>query len=217
MKQIRILLVDDHPIVRYGMRQLIDVEEDMTVCGEAGETSEALEVIDGLGPDLAIVDISMKGRSGIELVRDLRDRSPDLPVLVLSVHQNEDYVERALKAGARGYVTKQEAPKLIVSAIRRVMGGEIFLCERMATRILSKLVGRPPSGSDGSPTALLSNREIEVFEMIGRGLGTANIAKTLSLSVHTIETYKRRIKGKLHIESASELTSFATGWLLRQS
>ncbi|MFC1672278.1 response regulator [Planctomycetota bacterium] len=214
---IRILLVDDHPIVRYGMRQLIELEKDMTVCGEAGSVDEGLAAVEKHNPDLAIVDITMDGRSGIELARDLSSRRPDFPVLMLSIHDEMDYVERALKAGARGYLTKREAPKLIVSAVRAVMQGEMFVPDSMATKLLTKLVVRDRTDSDGDPTTCLSGRELEVFEMMGRGQGTRQIAEALHRSVNTIETHKRHIKQKLDIETASELASLATEWLLRQS
>jgi DNA-binding NarL/FixJ family response regulator len=212
--RVRILLVDDHPIVRYGMRQLIETEEDMTVCGEAGSAEEGLSSAVELEPDLVIVDISMEGRSGIDLAEDLRRRRPGIPLLFLSIHDDTSYADRALKAGARGYLTKQEAPKLIVAAVRRVMAGEVFLCDRMATRLLKKLTARPSPAGDDSPVSSLSNRELEILEMIGRGRKPKQIAEALHLSIHTIETHRRNIKQKLDLDTASELADFAEGWLL---
>jgi DNA-binding NarL/FixJ family response regulator len=156
----------------------------------------------------------MEGRSGIELVRDLKERKADLPVLVLSIHRAEHYVERALEAGARGYITKTEAPKLMISAIRKALAGEIFLCEGMTTRVLTSFVTRPPSPGRKGPVACLSNRELEVFEMIGRGQGTKQIAEMLSLSINTIGSHRRNIKRKLNIDTAPELAKFAAEWLL---
>ncbi len=214
---IRVLIVDDHPIVRYGLRQLIELEDDMTVCGEAESAAEALNVVGDLDPDIVITDVSMEGRSGIELVRDLKERNAGLPVLVLSIHHEENYVERALKAGARGYLSKMEAPRMVVSAIRKAIAGEIFLCEGMATRLLMKVVARPPAGGERSPVGALSNRELEVLEMVGRGQGTKQIAEMLSLSINTIESHRRNIKQKLGIDTASELAKFATEWLLKHA
>ena len=215
-KPIRILLVDDHPIVRHGMRQLIEVEEDMMVCGEAADAIEGLSVLQSSNPDMAIVDISMEGKNGIELIKDIRVRQKDFPIIVLSVHSEVTYAERALKAGAQGYILKQEAPGIIISAIRKIMGGNIFVCERMASKLLSKLAPSRSTGFDDSPVACLSDRELEILEMIGHGQGPKQISETLNISVNTVQTYRSRIKVKLNLKTAAEPVKFATEWLRSQ-
>jgi DNA-binding NarL/FixJ family response regulator len=213
-RPLRVLLVDDHPIVRYGLRRLIDAENDMSVCGEAEGAEDCMEAVKGLEPDIALLDISLKEQNGITLAGDLKTSRPDLPLLMLSFHEDDDSVERALTTGARGYVTKHEAPEVIVSAIRRVMAGEIFLSDRMATRLLRKLAARPSAAGDDNPVSSLSNRELEILEMIGRGRGPRQIAEALHLSIHTIETHRRHIKEKLDLDTASALADFAEQWLL---
>lgn len=214
--KVRILIVDDHPILRYGLRRLIDAEEDMAVCGEAANAADGFEAVGNLKPDMVIVDISMKGRSGIELVKDVHARHAGLPLLMLSVHEEATYAERALRAGARGYIMKQRAPKLIISAIREVMAGEVFVCDKMATKLLAGIAAPQSSVSDDSPVACLSDRELEVLEAIGRGQGTKQISEAFHLSVSTIETHRRHIKQKLKLNTASELARFAAEWLLSQ-
>jgi len=207
-----ILLVDDHPIVRRGLRELIEQEPDLDVCGEAEEVAEALRLVGELKPDVVIVDITLKGRSGLEFIKDMRARKRSLPILVLSVHDEATYAERALKAGAQGYVMKREAPDLIIDAIRTVLSGELYVCEKMATKLLSRIVGRPPKRERDDAVAALSDRELEVLELLGRGHSTRRVAEELHLSVSTIETYRANIKHKLGLESASELVRFATEW-----
>ncbi len=208
----RVLLVDDHPIVRQGLAELIDQEPDLSVCGEAKSAAEAWQVIETSHPDIAIVDISLQDTSGIELIKDLKVRHPELPVLVLSMHDEGLYAERALRAGAKGYVMKEEATERLMAAVRRVHGGEMYLSERMSSRLLSKLVdGAHEIGS--SPMERLSDRELQVFELIGRGCGTRQIAEKLHLSIKTIESHREHIKSKLKLANSAELFQHATSWV----
>jgi DNA-binding NarL/FixJ family response regulator len=208
----RILVVDDHPIVRQGLSQLIGQETDMEVVGEAEDAPEALEVIEKIHPDIALVDISLKETSGIELIKDIHIRYPRLPVLVLSMHQESFYAERVLRAGAKGYVTKEEATEKVVAAIRQVLAGQIYLSDRMASKMLSKLVeGRP--GNDGLSVERLSDRELEVFECIGQGLTTRQISTRLNHSVKTVESHRANIKRKLKLQNATELLQYAVQWV----
>lgn len=210
-RKSRILIVDDHPIVRQGLAKLIEQESGLKICGEAEDAPQALERLSRSRADLAIVDLSLKGGSGLELVKKIRARFPRLPVLVLSMHEESLFAERVLKAGGLGYVMKQEAPAKLVTAIRRVLGGDIYVSDKVAERIVRSFVrGRPPKAA--SPLALLSDRELEVFQLIGRGLGTRQVAKALYLSARTVETYRRRLKQKLALRSAAELVHRAIEW-----
>lgn len=214
--KIAVLIVDDHPIMRQGLAQIIDQEPDLYACGEAENSLKALEAITQLQPDVAIVDITLKGRiGGIELIKDIKLRWPTLPVLVLSVHDESVYAERALRAGARGYIMKEEATSRVIKALRQVVAGKIYLSENMASRMLQKLVD--PTADTVSPVDSLSDRELEVFTLIGQGLSTRQIAEKLHLSVKTVETHRSRIKDKLHLQNASELTWHAIDWVQNQS
>ncbi len=210
-KKIRIVIVDDHPIVRQGLGLLIGQETDMEVCGEAEDIPGAIKAIETSRPDLAIVDISLKESSGIDLVKDFRVRAPELVILVMSMHEEAFYAERVLRAGARGYVMKEEATGTVITAIRRVMDGEIYLSDRMAAKMLSKLVaGEKPSGL---PIDRLSDREFQVFELLGGGMGTRQVADRLHLSVKTVESHREHIKEKLSLSSAAELLQYAIRWV----
>jgi DNA-binding NarL/FixJ family response regulator len=210
--KVRVLLVDDHPIVRQGLSQLVGQEPDMEVCGEAESASAALKAIAALKPTVAVVDLSLKQSSGLELIKDIKVRHPDLPVLVLSMHDESFYAERALRAGARGYMMKEEAAEKIRDGIRRVAGGEVYVSDAMASRLLSTLVSGPrPLGGSGAD--LLSDRELEVFELIGRGVATRTIAAQLHLSIKTIESHRANIKRKLNLQSATELMQRAMQWV----
>jgi len=206
-----IVIVDDHPIVRQGLAQLINQESDLLVCGQAEDAYEAMQTIRESDPDMVIVDISLKETSGVELIKDLKIQYPDLPVLTLSMHDETVYGERALRAGARGYITKQEATEKVVTAIRRVLAGEVYVSNGMAAKMVSKLVGGP--GKTGSPVECLSDRELEVFRMLGEGYNTREMADKLHLSVKTIETYRAHIKDKLGLQDASELLRSAIRWV----
>jgi DNA-binding NarL/FixJ family response regulator len=211
----RILIVDDHPIVREGLAKLIDQEQDMTVCGQAEDANQALKAVTTLNPDLVIVDISLKETSGMDLIKDIKDKHAGLPVLTLSMHDESLYAERALRAGAQGYIMKQEAPEMVVAAIRSVLGGRVYISDKVTSRMVHKLVG---SRADLSMTGVdtLSDRELEVFLLIGRGLGTRQIAEKLFLSAKTIESYRAHIKEKLDLSDATELLQYAIQWVSGQ-
>ena len=211
-EKVRIFVVDDHPIVRQGITQMINQEKDMMVCGDAEEAYQALDRIRELNPDIVIVDISLKGTNGIELIKALKLQNPSLPIMVLSMHDESLYAERVLRAGARGYVMKQEATGNVLVAIRRVLGGEICVSEKISTQIMEKCVTGSPSKLN-SPMDSLSDRELEVFQLIGKGHGTRQIAKDLHLSVKTVETYREHIKEKLKLENATELVRHAVQWV----
>jgi len=208
----RVFLVDDHPLVREWLSQLIEREDDLAVCGEAEDAPEALQKIEETKPDIVIADISLKHTHGLELVKDLQARRPSLPVLVLSMHDESLYAERVLRAGARGYITKQEATKRILQAVRQVLSGQIYISEKMASRMVHKLVlGR--ADSQKSPIERLTDRELEVFQLIGRGQATRRIAAELHLGVKTVESYRARIKEKLKLEDGTQLLQHAIQWV----
>lgn len=207
----KVLIVDDHPVVREGLARRIARQEDMEVCGEAESAAQAMELIEKGQPDLAIVDLALKDSSGMDLIKDARERFPKLLLLVLSMQDETLYAERALLAGARGYVMKHEATDNVIVAIRRVVGGQVYLSDKMAARLLETMVSGKPAPGTGA-VDLLSDRELEVFQHIGRGLGTRQIAERLGVSVKTIETYREHIKTKLCLQSASELTHQAFVW-----
>jgi DNA-binding NarL/FixJ family response regulator len=209
-KKARILVVDDHPIVRQGLVLMVGHEPDLEVCGEAASAAEALKVIAATQPDAAIVDLSLKGSSGLELLKDIKVRYPKLAVLVLSVYDESMYAERALRAGAMGYMMKEEAVEKVITAIRRILSGQIYLSENMASRLLHVLVGGRPVGT--SPAERLSDRELEVFQLIGQGYGNTEIARRLHLSPKTVETYRGHIKDKLNLSNATELLQHAIQW-----
>ena len=215
-EKARVLIVDDHPVVRAGLTQLIGKEEDLAVCGEASSQCAALKVIAELRPDIATVDISLKGGDGIELIKDIKVRHPHLPVLVLSMHDESLYAPRALRAGAKGYVMKQEAAETLVAAIRQVLAGKMWVSEKVAARMLQNFADGQCSGSPG-PLEVLTDRELEVFEQIGRGLTTRQVAARLHLSVKTIESHQAKIRQKLTLKSARELVRVATMWVERDS
>jgi DNA-binding NarL/FixJ family response regulator len=210
-----VLLVDDHPIVRQGLAQLINQEPDLLVSAEVATARQALDLLDrpGAAPDIAIVDISLEDRSGIELIKEIRARWPQLPILVLSMHDEALYAERALRAGARGYIMKQEATDRVMTAIRKVLAGEIYVGERIAARLLGQLVSSG-GGPSISPLRRLSDRELEIFTMIGRGLGTREIASKLFLSIKTVEAHREHIKEKLQLRSGTELMRAAVQYVL---
>ena len=207
----RILIVDDHPMMRQGLAQLINSEPDLTVCCEADTARQAFDAIARGQPDLALVDISLPDKSGLELIKDLRAIHPDLRVLVVSMHDESLYAERVLRAGGRGYVMKQEGGKKLMEAIRHVLSGQIYVSEKMSARILEIFSGGRRDGS-GSPIGRLTDREFEVFQRIGQGTGTREIAEHLHLSVKTVEVYRANIKEKLGIKNATDLVRFAVRW-----
>jgi DNA-binding NarL/FixJ family response regulator len=211
----RILLVDDHAVVRYGIAQLINRQNDMVVCGEEEDAANALTALSKLKPDLVIADISLKDSSGLELMRNIKAQFTKLPVLVVSAHDESIYAEVAFRAGALGYLMKQEALEKIVAAIRRVLSGNIYVSETMASKMLQQQVRGKPDLQE-SPVKGLSDRELEVFQMIGQWKKTSEIAQELHLSVKTIEYYREQIKHKLNLKNSAELTQHATSWVQRE-
>jgi DNA-binding NarL/FixJ family response regulator len=207
----RVFIVDDHPIMRRGYTALINREADMEVCGEAGSAPEALSQIAQLKPDIVVADIGLEGMSGIEMLKHLKTQDPQIPVLIVSMHDESLYAERALAAGARGYIMKSVADTVVTTAIRQIVQGGFYLSERINQRILTRFTGGRPAVAT-SPVELLSDRELEVFELIGRGLSTGQIAEAMLLSPKTVETYRGRIKEKLGIESTPELVQHAVLW-----
>ena len=206
----RIFIVDDHPMMRDGLRALISGESDLEVCGEADDALPALEQIEKLKPDLLIVDITLRSTSGLELLKDLHHRAPSLPALVISMHDESLYAERVLRAGGRGYVMKQEGGKKLMEAIRHVLNGQTFVSPKISAKILDAFSGHRPTGS--SPVERLTNREFEVFQLIGGGLGTKDIAARLHVSTKTVEVHRVNIKQKLNVGTAQELIHFAVRW-----
>jgi DNA-binding NarL/FixJ family response regulator len=204
----RIFIVDDHPVVRQGLALLINREADLMVCGDAEEATSALEGIASLKPHVVIVDISLNGPDGLDLLKSIRMRDPNLPVLILSMLDELLYAERALRAGASGYIMKQEATEQVLVAIRRILGGEIYVSDRMANKMLHRFVGGTPPGAR-SPVAELTDRELEVFRLIGDGHGTRQIAEELHISVKTVESYQAHIKQKLSLKNGRELVQRA--------
>jgi DNA-binding NarL/FixJ family response regulator len=210
-KRGRILLVDDHPLVRERLAEIINREADLLVTGEAEDRKQAIDAILAKPPDLAIVDLTLKNSDGLELIKDVHARWPRMRMLVVSMHDESLYAERAIRAGAMGYITKQEATRNILLAIRRVLSGNIYLSAKIADRILTRLAHRADPLTT-LPTELLADRELQVFELTGRGLNTHDIASRLSVAVKTVETYRARIKEKLKINDGSELLQFAIAW-----
>jgi DNA-binding NarL/FixJ family response regulator len=208
---IRVFLVDDHPIVRHGLAQLLAAEPDIEVCGQADDPRAALDAVTAAAPGVILVDVSLGDASGIDLIRDLKQRLPEVAVLVVSMHDERLYAERSLRAGASGYVMKHEATDLIVRAVRTVAGGGVFVSDEISGRLVRMWVanGQP---RDRSPLDTLSNRELHVLELIGRGLGTRAIAEQLQISVKTVESYRARLKEKMNLDSGLELMRFAVRW-----
>ncbi len=211
----RVIIVDDHPSMRKGLAQLINQESDLQTCGEAGNIPEALLVIESLKPDIVMVDLVLKDASGLDLIKDLKKNFPSLPILVLSMQNESVYAERALRAGARGYIMKEETTENVVEALRQVLRGEVYLSDKMSKRILNMFAGGRKEKA-GSPVESLSDRELEVFKFIGQGHQPREIAQKLHLSVKTIESYREHIKVKLSLESAAELTQTAIQWMQSQ-
>lgn len=212
----KIFVVDDHSIMRWGYIALINQEMDLEVCGEAGTALDALEKIAATKPDLAIIDISLDGMNGIELTKHLQALQPELPVLIVSMHDESLYGERALRAGAKGYIMKREARTRIVEAIRRVLNGSFYLSDEMSTKILLQYQGRRMD-EESSSIERLSDRELEVFELFGRGFSTREIAESLLISPKTVESHRNRIKTKLAVDSTSELLQRAVQWVQMES
>ena len=207
----RVFLVDDHPLVREWLTNLIDQHDDLTVCGEAESVQQALDGIGATDPDVAIVDLSLNGGSGLDVVKNIRNSKPKTAVIVLSMHDERLYAERALRAGARGYIMKRETTSNIIAAIHEVLSGKIHVSPQMNSSLAEKFAdGRTPNLR--SPVEQLSDRELEVFRLIGEGHGTRQIAEELHLSVKTVESYQAHIKEKLALRNARELVQHAIEW-----
>src|SRR5271156_2676363 len=206
-KKYRVLLVDDHPIVRQGLALLIDREQDLSVCGEADGAHTGLHAVATLRPDIVVLDISLSGPDGLDVLKEIRMKSGSLPVLILSMHDESIYAERALRAGANGYIMKQEATEKVLTAIRHILGGDVYLSDRRTKRMLQQFVHGSISPLD--PLAKLSDRELEVYRLIGAGHGTRQIADELHVSTKTVESYQAHIKEKLSLRNARELVQHA--------
>jgi DNA-binding NarL/FixJ family response regulator len=209
----RVFLVDDHAMFREGMRQLIDREPDLTVCGDVADATEAMREIREKKPDLVIADISLSGTTGIDLIKNIKSEFEDLPVLVVSMHEESLYAERALRAGAMGYVMKQEPAKAVKVAIRKVLAGDIHLSDKMSATMLAKFMLGGRADQPVSPIETLSDRELEVFRMLGEGKATRQIAEELDLSIATINSFRNRIKEKLNLKNSTELILHAVQWV----
>jgi len=213
-KRAKILIVDDHPAVREALAMRISRQPDLEVCGEAADMTEALRLVADTQPDLAIVDISLKTGSGIDLIKRIKDRNDSVRMLVWSMHSESLYAERALRAGALGYINKDQATDKIIDAIRRVLEGKVYVSDEMAEKMLRRAVGAGRNEPMRSPLDALADRELEVFRLIGQGVKTAAIAEQLHLSVKTVETYRDRIRKKLDLRDGTELAHYATQWVL---
>jgi DNA-binding NarL/FixJ family response regulator len=213
-RRSRVLIVDDHPAVREALVSRIGLQRDLEVCGEAADMGEALRLVAETRPHLAVVDLKLKTSNGIDLIKRISDCYDHVRILVWSAHSEALYAERALRAGARGYVNKDQATDRIIEAIRRVLEGKVYLSEGMTDAILQRCVGGARDGVTRSPLDVLADRELEVFRLIGEGVKTAEIAERLHLSVKTVETYRDRIRQKLDLSEGTRLTHYATQWVL---
>lgn len=209
-----VLIVDDHPLVREGLITLLSKQRDMSVCGEASGIAEARELARATKPSVTIVDLTLKDGNGISLIKELAEQYDDMKVLALSMHDETLFAERALRAGAAGYVNKHDASRTIIHAIRTVLEGRLYLSERMTNRMLTRSVGAKKQSEACSSVARLSDRELEIFEMIGRGLTSREIADKLDVSQRTVDTHRENIKQKLELKNAVELTKHAVQWVL---
>ncbi len=211
---IKIYLVDDHPVVRRGLCQFLDSREGCSVCGEAGDAASAEADLGTVRPDICIVDINLKGTSGIDLIKSIKTRYPWIRVIVLSMHDENEYIERAMRAGSRGYVLKNDSEDMVVEAINTVMSGKTFLSPVIRDKMLESMMWQHPGTGEKSLVANLTDREFEIFQLIGSGANTREIAGTLSLSTSTVGTYRERIKTKLNIQTPNELVKFAVQWAI---
>lgn len=207
----RVFLVDDHPMVRERLALLIDQQPDLQVCGEAGNAADAIRSFEQALPDIAIIDLSLKSSSGLELIKDIKAREWDFPILVLSMHDESLYAERVLRTGAFGFISKEKSSHDVLEAIRKVIDRQIYVSGEINEAILRKMLGK--AGAQVSPVEKLADRELEVFQMIGRGLGTRNISESLGLSIKTVESYRARIKEKLQLDDGVQLLQHATLWM----
>lgn len=212
----RIVLVEDHPLFRGMVAQMINREDDMVVSGEADNPYDALEMIRTTKPDAAVVDLTLKGKSGLDLIKDIKAHGLDVPVLVLSMHDESIYAERVIRAGARGYITKYEAAEKVMSAIRKVIAGEIYLSENMTSGFLLQMAGAR-AVQDGPAVNRLTDRELEVFQLLGRGSSSREISEALNVGFTTVDTYRARIKEKLNLKSGTRLQYEAVQWVKKHA
>jgi DNA-binding NarL/FixJ family response regulator len=210
--RIKVLVVDDHPIVRFGLINFIDNDKDFCVCGEADNAHNALQAIQESAPDVAIIDIRLKGQSGIELIKNIKVRYPDLPVIALSMYDESVYAERLICAGAKGYIMKQEGCERVIEGLHQVVDGGIYVSDKIRSKMERNKYIEKKNRMYESPLDILSDRELEVFRLIGQGYGTRQIAKELFLGIKTIETYRAHIKSKLQLKDSSELVRYAIRW-----
>lgn len=208
----RIMIVDDHPIMRHGLAQLIDAQVDLAVCCWAGAASEALMEIERNGPELALLDISLPDRNGLELLKDIKAQYPAVKVLMVSMHDESLYAERALRAGARGYIMKEEAADKLIEAIHTILAGRIYVSSEMSARIIEMFSGNS-STNQVAPLSRLTDRELEVFEEIGRGKATREVAEMLGISARTVDAHRAHLKKKLGLKDGSELVRYAVRWV----
>jgi DNA-binding NarL/FixJ family response regulator len=216
VNKTRVLIVDDHPMTREGLVHVINHQPDLVVCGEAESAAQALDILDSSRPNLLLIDITLPGKSGLELIKDVKAVQPELLMLVVSMHDESLFADRVLRAGARGYITKHEGGEKLIEAIRRVLSGKIYVSESMSAHILEIFSGGQ-TGLDRSSIEKLSDREFEVFESLGEGLSSQQIAKRLHLSAKTVDAHRANIKTKLNIKTTAELISFAARWTLHQT
>lgn len=212
-----ILIVDDHPVFRAGLTALVNLESDLAIAGEAHDSVQAMSAIESLRPDLVLMDMSLPGKSGLELLKDVRAMHPGLPVLIISMHDEAIYAERVLKAGGRGYIMKQAGPDKVIEAVRRVLEGRVFVSERISAQILDAMSdSRGKSAGSGASTSKLTDREFEVLGLIGQGKEPNEIARLLHLSIKTVDTHRGHIKEKLGLRNGTELIHYATRWVVEQ-
>jgi len=212
----RVFIVDDHTMFREGLRQLIEHDPGLTVCGDAADAQKAMEGISQSNPDVVMVDITLADSSGLDLVRNIKNKYEDLPVLVVSMHEESLYAERALRSGAMGYVMKNEPAKTVIAAIRSVLRGEMYLSQKMSSSVITRFI-HGENEQPMSPLEILSDRELEVFRMLGQGKGTRQIAQDLEVSIPTVQSFRNRIKEKLHLKTAPELVLHAIHWVQSES
>jgi DNA-binding NarL/FixJ family response regulator len=210
----RVLIVDDHPIFRAGLTGLVNLESELTVCGEAHDAAQAMQALEKLKPDLVLLDMSLPGKSGLELLKDIRALAPQTPVLIISMHDETLFAERVIRAGGRGYIMKQEGPEKIVQAIRRVLSGGISVSERISSQILDAMSGG--QGGPATSVSTLTDREFEVYRLLGQGKEPHEIARNLHLSIKTVDTHRMHIRQKLGLRNATELIHHATRWTAEQ-
>jgi DNA-binding NarL/FixJ family response regulator len=215
-KKRKILLVDDHPMMRQGLAQVANQQKDLMVCGEAGDANEAMHCIASSKPDLAVIDISLEGKSGLELMKDIQALHPEVPVLVMSMHDESLHAERALRAGARGYVMKKAGAEAVLQAIRQVLSGKVYVSERMAAQILGSFAS-VRSGKHPSPIETLTDREFEVFRLMGEGYITREIAERLRISPKTVDAHRQHMKEKLKLPTTTSLMLHAVRWVEMQN